>query len=66
MGASMVPGVLAKAAVHQGPVGAAEAAIAQLASEAAMRRLGLGDHEQSTGIAIETVHDAGALGAAEQ
>ena len=60
------PGVLAETPVDERPVRAPEGAIAELAGQIAVRGLGFGHHQQATRVAVEAVHDARALYAAEQ
>src|SRR5207302_6310909 len=57
---------LAEAAADDGPIRASQRVIAQLGSQCAVRRLGLRDDEQPAGVAVQPVHDAGALLAPDQ
>lgn len=58
--------LLGEAAVHQRPVAASQGATLQLRREMAVGTLSLGDHQQTTGVAVEAVNDSGTFGAPQQ
>src|SRR4029077_17654114 len=60
------PGVLAKAAVDERPVGTAERAITQLPGQVSVRALALRNHQQPARIAVEAVHDPRPLRSTKQ